>query len=178
MRQTALQSAFTFLTVVSFFECLFDGDLDASQIWQKNWATKLETVPLLHLVIPRTVGHIERHLSSSLSEMERMRTLIASLAQMCDEPENTPRPTQAGLMVANWLGEAQADPNLWPLSPVGSLKDITKYQKQRFLPTSPPSKRVKRGRSYVGHQAVKNIRRIRPSEIRVLKPALRRQQGD
>ena len=121
--------------------CL-DGVQDASHIRQKNWAANpdLEVVPILHLVIPRTVGHIERYLSSALDKRERIHTILASLAQMRGElgkpiDEATPRAPRAACMVADWLNAAPEDRGPWPLISIGSVKDVIEYQTQ----TSPTS---------------------------------------
>ncbi|KAF2826740.1 hypothetical protein CC86DRAFT_369916 [Ophiobolus disseminans] len=132
--------------------CL-DGVQDASHIRQKHWAANpdVEVVPILHLVIPRTVGHIERYLSSSLDKRQRMHTIFASLAQMRGElgrpiDENTPRAPRAACIVADWLIATHDDRGSLPLTSIGSVKDVIEYQTQgsQASVTSPVPERAKR----------------------------------
>ncbi|KAH7071275.1 hypothetical protein BKA63DRAFT_419116 [Paraphoma chrysanthemicola] len=133
--------------------CL-DGVQDATQIRTKNWAANpdLETVPVLHLVISRTVGHIERYLSSSLDRRERIHTVLASLAQMRGElgkpiDEDTPRAPLAAAQVAEWLTMPSAERGVWPLGSIGSVKDVVEYQtqmSQTSVTSPPPTERSKR----------------------------------
>jgi hypothetical protein len=88
--------------------CL-DGVQDARQIRLIHWAANpdLEVVPILYLVILRTVGHIERYLST-LNKRERMHTVVASLGHMGSEigkpiEEVTPRTLEAARLVAKWF---------------------------------------------------------------------------
>ncbi|KAF2025509.1 hypothetical protein EK21DRAFT_76254, partial [Setomelanomma holmii] len=132
--------------------CL-NGVQDATQIRTKNWAAnpEVEVVPVLHLVIPRTVGHIERYLSSSLDRRDRIHTILASLGQMRDElgkpiDEDTPHALIAAAQVANWLTASPKDKGVWPLGSIGSVKDVVEYQTQmsQTSATSPPPERAKR----------------------------------
>ena len=132
--------------------CL-DGVQDARQIRQKNWAANpdLEVVPILHLVIPRSIGHIERYLSPLLDKRERMHTILASLAHMSGEigkpiDEDTVGAVHSASLLAEWLTAAQDDRGLWPLMSIGSVKDIIEFQTQgsQTSAASPVADRVKR----------------------------------
>ncbi|KAH6042726.1 hypothetical protein HBI54_127750 [Parastagonospora nodorum] len=128
--------------------CL-DGVQDAKVIRQKNWARHpdIEIVPVLHLVISRTVGHIERYLSSSLNRRERAHTIVASLGQMRSQlgkpiDEDMPRAPVTATLVAAWL-RADEYPRDWPLGSIGSVKDVIEYQTQTSE-ESPVAERTKR----------------------------------
>jgi hypothetical protein len=115
--------------------CL-DGVQDATQIRKKNWAKSPDgdVVPVIHLVIPRTVGHIERYVSSSLDPVERMHTVLASLAHVHPDigkaiDERTPRDIQCALLVADWIKNRMEGAD-WPLPSIGSVKHIIEYQSQ------------------------------------------------
>jgi hypothetical protein len=132
--------------------CL-DGVQDAKQIRQKNWGSNsdLEAVPVLHLVISRTVGHIERYLSASLGKRERIHTILASLANMLDDlgkpiDEDMLRAPAAAEHVAEWFQEGLTDRSIWPLGSIGSVKDVIEYQTQMSQEpgVSPVQERVKR----------------------------------
>ncbi|CAO2647258.1 Nn.00g081800.m01.CDS01 [Neocucurbitaria sp. VM-36] len=136
--------------------CL-DGFQEASQIRQKNWArsSNQDIVPVLHLVIPRSVGHIERYVSPALNHRERLHTTLASLAQMHGDigkpiDEDTPRAPVAAEMVVDWLVAANDDEGLsWPLPSIGSIKNVIEYQTQlsqtsQTSATSPAPERNKR----------------------------------
>lgn len=132
--------------------CL-DGFQEAGRIRQKNWATNpdLDTVPILHLVIPRTVGHIERYLSSSLDKRIRVHTILASLSQMRGQlgkpiDEDTPRAQEAARVVADWLLAPADERETLPLTSIGSVKDLIEFQTQgsQTSAASPAPERTKR----------------------------------
>ncbi|KAH9882521.1 hypothetical protein J1614_000757 [Plenodomus biglobosus] len=117
--------------------CL-DGMQEAARIRQKNWARSpvRRLVPVFHLVIPRTVGHIERYVSPSLSHLDKLHTTVAGLAQMSmsaeiGQPvdEATERAPVIAEMVVDWL-VAGGTEDLWPLPSIGSIKDVIEYQTQ------------------------------------------------
>jgi hypothetical protein len=116
--------------------CL-DGVQSATKIRQKNWAMASGPVPILHLVLPRSIGHIERYMSSTLDSRERMNTIIASLAQMRPDigkpiDEDTPRASTAAKEVANWIMVGEEDSAMtWPLPSIGSVKAVIEFQTQR-----------------------------------------------
>lgn len=136
--------------------CL-DGVQHAAHIRQKSWAQSTEQlVPILHLVIPRTVGHIERYLTSALDHRDRLHTIFASLAQLRLElgkplDETTHRATDAAILVADWLVKRDDAPE-WPLLSIGSVNDVVEYQtqvsqtsqKSRLSTPSPALERTKR----------------------------------
>jgi hypothetical protein len=57
--------------------CL-DGKPNVTKLRKKPWALKADrsNVPCLQMVIPRTVGHIERYLSAKLDTKRRLDTII------------------------------------------------------------------------------------------------------
>lgn len=133
--------------------CL-DGFQDATQIRKKNWARypEREVVPVIHLVIPRTVGHIERYIAPSLGPVERMHTILASLAHVRPDigkaiDEDTPRDIVCASLVAEWLMDTtEGAEQSWPIPSIGSIKDVIEYQTQLSQPlaNSPVPERIKR----------------------------------
>lgn len=133
--------------------CL-DGFQDARQIRKKNWARspEREVVPVIHLVIPRTVGHIERYIAPSLGPVERMHTILASLAHVRPDigkaiDEDTPRDIVCASLVAEWLMDTtEGAEQSWPIPSIGSIKDVIEYQTQLSQPlaNSPVPERLKR----------------------------------
>lgn len=135
--------------------CL-DGMQEAAKIRQKNWAQSptRENVPVFHLVIPRTVGHIERYVSKSLSHPDQLHTIVAGLAQMSvnaeiGQPvdEATQRASVLAGMAVDWLVAGDnGDPCSLPS--IGSIKDVIEYQTQvlysQELTTPPAPERNKR----------------------------------
>ncbi|KAI4672694.1 uncharacterized protein J4E78_001196 [Alternaria triticimaculans] len=121
--------------------CL-DGVQDAAQIRKKNWAKSpnCDVVPVLHLVIPRTVGHIERYITSSLDPIDHMHTILASLAHVHPDvgkaiDERTPRDVECAELVSYWIKNRMEGAD-WPLSSIGSVKDVIEYQTQQTQQTS------------------------------------------
>lgn len=129
--------------------CL-DGCLEAAQIRKKSWAMNPDrsVVPLIHLVIPRTVDHIQRYVSQNLNPRRRLHTIIASLAQFQGEyghamyahglrTDVAAEGVVAFLVASEEDGQAQAD---WPLPTIGSIKDLIEFQSQQSQETitSPP----------------------------------------
>jgi hypothetical protein len=131
--------------------CL-DTAMDASRIRKKNWAANPDrpVVPVIQLVIPRSAGHIERYVSSSLSERKRLHTVFASLAQVHGDigrpiSVNTPRAPKAGELVASYLisldAQDRSEKLEWPLPAIGSIKELIEYASQQAHETvmsSPP----------------------------------------
>ncbi|CAI6296362.1 unnamed protein product [Periconia digitata] len=120
---------------------LLDGSLDAKQIRKKNWASGSgrSTVPLLHLVIPRATGHVERYVSKALAPQRRLHTIIATLTQFRDDSvlgraihTHNPNPQEAAHAVAQFLVSREQDPGSieWPLPSIGSIKDLVEFQSQ------------------------------------------------
>lgn len=136
--------------------CL-DGVQRAEQIRRKTWSAApglgSGVAPIIHLVIPRAVGHVERYISSGLGKRERVHTILASLAQMRGEigkavDEDTPRATIAAAQVADWLvAESKNKEMHWPLPSIGSVKDVIEFQtqmSQASMTASPAPERTKR----------------------------------
>ncbi|KAF2125596.1 hypothetical protein P153DRAFT_370236 [Dothidotthia symphoricarpi CBS 119687] len=129
------------IRVADLIVCL-DGVQQAEQIRQKSWSAAPDSgsgsglAPIIHLVIPRTVGHIERYISSTLDARIRVHTILASLAQMREEvgtpiDNDTPRAPIAATQVAEWLIAENNDRGLhWPLPSIGSVKDVIEFQTQ------------------------------------------------
>ena len=129
--------------------CL-DGHVDAGEIRKKNWAANpdLAVVPLLHLVIPRTVDHIVRYTSPVLNNRRRLHTIFATLAQLHAQGEigramsHTLMPSEAANEIVQFLmpSEDSGSPVEWPLPSIGSIKDVIEYQTQQSQQSiaSPP----------------------------------------
>ncbi|KAH6882896.1 hypothetical protein BKA58DRAFT_329969 [Alternaria rosae] len=129
--------------------CL-DGVQDAAQIRKKSWAKSpnCDVVPVLHLVIPRTVGHIERYITSGLDRLDHMHTVLASLAHVHPDigkaiDERTLRDVHCASLVADWIKNRMEGAD-WPLSSIGSVKDVIEYQTQQTSTDIPMSERTKR----------------------------------
>ena len=138
--------------------CL-DGVQQAASIRRRNWAgiSSLHPAPILHLVIPRTVGHIERYISPTLNKRERIHTTLASLAQMRGDMgkaivEGTPRAQTSAAMVAGWFTyvpewfRKPSKESSWPLPSIGSIKEVIEFQSQvsQTEASSPMPERNKR----------------------------------
>jgi hypothetical protein len=135
--------------------CL-DGVLHAATIRQSSWAVAPgKTVPVLHLVIPQTVGHIERYISPGLDRRNRIDATLVALSQIQGRHEigkpidiDSPSATEAAHEVAAWLIAGDDPERLeWPLPTVGSLKPIMEHSTQQpavSAPSSPVPERAKR----------------------------------
>jgi hypothetical protein len=148
--------------------CL-DGVQDATQIRQKHWAVnpELQTVPVLHLVISRTVGHIERYLSSSLDGRQRAHTILATLAYMAKAKEvgkpideDMLRAPVAAEHVAEWFQSEEKDRSEWPLGSIGTVKSVIEYQTQASQ-TSAPSLAPERSKRPHDDEALDPAKRMR-----------------
>ncbi|RMZ68223.1 HDA1 complex subunit [Pyrenophora seminiperda CCB06] len=119
--------------------CL-DGIQDATQI-RKIWARSSNVVPVIHLIIPRAVSHIERYISSSLDQRARLHTILATLAQLRSDigsalDEDTPQASVCAEMVADWI---QVEGSDWPIPAIGGFKDVIQFQTQLSqAPTDSP----------------------------------------
>lgn len=129
--------------------CL-DGFQEASQLRAKNWNRVHNggAIPTIHLVIPRTVGHIERYLPAAQERRKRVHTTVASLSQFRGElgraiDDKTPTAADAAYLVSVWLSDS-GEPRTWPLPSIGSIKDIIEYQISQASPTPPAPERHKR----------------------------------
>ena len=120
--------------------CL-DGKPDAIQIRSRPWGIKsgFEQVPLLHLVIPRTIGHLDLYLSNKISTKGKLRTTVATLSQWTNNHEIghavnyvPPKSYEVGFaeQTLQYLLPSEEEPPLseWPLPALGNIKDIVEYQ--------------------------------------------------
>lgn len=136
--------------------CL-NGVQSASQIRQRDWAMASgNTLPVLHLVIPQTVGHIERYLPTDKPRRSRIETIFTVLGQIEARNEvgkaiddNTPSAVEAAKSVASWLAHDDNQDNIeWPLPSIGSAPDFMDYdatqQSVRSAVSSPTPERTKR----------------------------------
>jgi hypothetical protein len=129
--------------------CL-NGALSAEKIRKQGWALNpvLPTVPLLHLVIPRTIDHLERYTSKSLDRKTRIHTLFASLAQLHTQGEigqamypHTPGPDEAVEEIIEFMSSLQESGEgavEWPLPSIGSIKDVIEFQSQESQQSMAP----------------------------------------
>jgi hypothetical protein len=120
--------------------CL-DRQVKAVQIRKKNWSVnpdKSIVVPILHLVIPRTVDHIERNTSISLDPRRQLHTILMTIRQIQADKkighaiiEPTPKTNEAANDVVTFLTALDEDlAPQWPLPSIGSIKEIVEYQSQ------------------------------------------------
>ncbi|KAF2685236.1 hypothetical protein K458DRAFT_403457 [Lentithecium fluviatile CBS 122367] len=133
---------------VDLIICL-DGHAEAAEIRKKNWAANpdIAVVPLLHLVIPRTVDHIARYTSPALNSRRRLHTILASLAQLQSQGaigramSHTLKTNEAANEIVHFLApEGRRPPVQWPLPSIGSIKDVIEFQSQQSQDSisSPP----------------------------------------
>lgn len=151
--------------------CL-DGCMEAGQIRKENWAINPDRaiVPILHLVIPRTVDHIERYVSPNLNSKRRLHTVVATLGQLQLQGEigrailpHTPRTNEAADEIISFLASSDQDGQSaddWPLPSIGSIKDFIEFQSQQSQQSivSPPPASVAAKRPLVSQFAVSNSR--------------------
>lgn len=125
--------------------CL-DGKPNMTEVRKKPWAlnSNRSEVPLLHLVIPRTIGHIDHYLSARIGTKRKLRAIVATLSQWTSEGEIghavnyvPPRAFEvqfADQLVQYLLPSAEEPPlSEWPLPAIGSIKDIIEYQTSQPL---------------------------------------------
>ncbi|KAE8827988.1 hypothetical protein PTNB73_06444 [Pyrenophora teres f. teres] len=123
--------------------CL-DGVQDATQIRRKNWAKSADrnVVPVVHLVIPRTVGHIERYILASLDQRNRLHTILATLAQLRPDigsaiDDTTPQPAVCAELVASWIrDQTEGAEQSWPIPSIGGFKEVIQFQTQFSQPST------------------------------------------
>ncbi|PVI04382.1 hypothetical protein DM02DRAFT_669194 [Periconia macrospinosa] len=115
---------------------LLDGCFDAEQIRGRKWALNpaKAPIPIIHLVIPRAIGHIERYVSKTLGPRERLHTALATLSQFQEDMllaralhSHELSPHQVAQAVASFFTSAQQQ---WPLPLIGSIKDMVEFQSQ------------------------------------------------
>jgi hypothetical protein len=127
--------------------CL-DGKPNVTKLRKKPWALKADrsNVPCLQMVIPRTVGHIERYLSAKLDTKRRLDTIITTLSQFvtqgsvgCAVDNAPPRSYEVTYAdeIVRFLLPSQDESALseWPLAPLGNIKDDIEYQSQQSQDT-------------------------------------------
>jgi hypothetical protein len=135
--------------------CL-DGVQSAAEARQKKAPAAGKIIPVFHLVIPQTVGHIERYILPTAERRTRIETILAGLykAQEHDQVGNaididTPSVEEAAQLVATWLfPEEGQESTKWPLPSIGSVKSLiewdTTQQSTRSAVSSPAPERTKR----------------------------------
>ena len=136
--------------------CL-DGVQSAAEIRQKNWAVASgRVVPVLHLVVPQTVGHVVRYLLPNAERWLRIETVVVALGQIHEKNEignaidiDTPDASEAAQLIASWLfpiGDEESTE--WPLPSIGSARSFVEFeatqQSVRSAPSSPDPERTKR----------------------------------
>lgn len=142
--------------------CL-DGCLDVQQIRTQTWAKRPDRlhVPVLHLVIPRTIDHIHRYVSSSLEPRSRLHTIFASLAQFYQlggigqaRAPQTLAPHEAAEAVVEFINARRE--NNWAqklkVHPIDGIKDLVDCspQSQSMVATPPPDSAASAKRPLVG----------------------------
>jgi hypothetical protein len=121
--------------------CL-DRGINTAQIRKKSWYRNpdRQTIPIIHLVIPRSIGHIERYVSDTLDSKKRLHTIFCCLAHVFGSiglplDDSAPTATKAAELVADYLillDQDEADEQAeWPLKPIGSIKPEVVYQTQQ-----------------------------------------------
>jgi hypothetical protein len=152
------KTVFPVLQAVHLIICL-DGVQSAAQARQRKVPATGRIIPVFHLVIPQTVGHLERYVRYVLSTTERrslIETLLAGLseAQKINEVGNaididTPSAGEAAQMITSWLfPEKGQESTEWPLPSIGSVKRLFEMdatqQSVRYAASSPGPERTKR----------------------------------
>ncbi|KAL5433802.1 hypothetical protein PMIN07_000798 [Paraphaeosphaeria minitans] len=123
--------------------CL-DGKPNVTKIRKKPWALKPDRsgVPFLQMIIPRTVGHIDRYLSTKLDPKRRLDTIITALSQFvthgsmgCVADSGPPASYVIKKVddIVKFLlpDEDELALSEWPLSPLGTIKHDIEYQSQQ-----------------------------------------------
>jgi hypothetical protein len=114
--------------------CL-DG-ADTARVRGKNWAVNPDrVVPILQLVVPRSVSHIELCVPAKhTGNRDRLHAVVACLSQLGSDTGrplvDTPPPKEAAEMVAAWLLEREVGQSSWPLPSIHSVKDVIDYSSQ------------------------------------------------
>lgn len=143
------------LPAVNLIICL-DGVQNAAQARQKKAPAAGKIIPVLHLVIPQTVGHLERYMLPTTDRRTRIETILAGLAraQAGNEVGNaididTPSAGEAAQMITSWLFPDEGQESTeWPLPSIGSAKSLIEWdatqQSVRSAASSPAPERTKR----------------------------------
>ncbi|KAJ4988587.1 hypothetical protein SVAN01_05878 [Stagonosporopsis vannaccii] len=141
----------------SLVVCL-NGVQSAIQIRQRDWAIASgKAIPVLHLVIPQTIGHIERYLPTDKPRMSCIEMIFTVLGQIEARNEvgnaiyiDTPSAVEAAQSVASWLShdDDQQDSIEWPLPSIGNAPDFMDFdatqQSVKSIASSPAPERTKR----------------------------------
>ncbi|KAF2202613.1 hypothetical protein GQ43DRAFT_479737 [Delitschia confertaspora ATCC 74209] len=150
--------------------CL-DGSLNALQIRSKGWGVRAydHLPPILYLIIPKSIEHIERCLSHLPDPTKRLHALVTCAAQLRAEfgrPSlSTPRAEEAAAEVASFLLNLNTNEEEWPLPPIGGVKDLVTYLEHETQPL--PASSV-HGPTQEGHGPSK-----RPLDFEELDPSKR-----
>ena len=141
---------------VDLIICL-DVVQNAAQIRQNNWAVAGgRNASVLHLIIPHSVGHIERYLRENSTRERRTEMISVGLTQFLDRQEignridiDTPNAVQSAKLIASWLMPDDEQESLkWPLPSIGSLVDYLEVQgtqqSLKSMASSPVPERAKR----------------------------------
>lgn len=143
------------LSPVNLIVCL-DGVQNAAQARQRKVPASGNTIPVLHLVIPQTVGHIERYILPTTERRPRIEMILAGLARMQTRNEvgnaidiDTPSAGEAAQMITSWLfPEEDHESTEWPLPSIGSARSFIEWdatqQSVRSAASSPAPERTKR----------------------------------
>ncbi|KAF9691346.1 hypothetical protein EKO04_010666 [Ascochyta lentis] len=149
--------------------CL-DGVQSAAQIRQNNWAVASgKTVPVLHLVISQTVGHIERYIVPNVERRIRIETILAGLGQIQKRNEigkpvylDAPGAVEAARLVAFWLFPDDEESTEWPLPSIESVRNFMEYERTQqsvaSATSSPAPERTKRPLEADDDDAAKRMR--------------------
>jgi hypothetical protein len=141
---------------VDLIICL-DVVQNAAQIRQNNWATAGgRSAPVLHLIIPHSVGHIERYLRGNSTKERRTEMISVGLSQFLARNVignridiDTPDAVQSAKLVASWaMPDDEQESSEWPLPSIGSIEDYLEVQgtqqSVRTTASSPVPERAKR----------------------------------
>lgn len=143
------------LQAVHLIICL-DGVQSAVQARQRKVPATGKIIPVFHLVIPQTIGHLERYMLPMTERRTRIETILAGLAraQASNEVGNaididTPSAREAAQMITSWLfPEEGQESTEWPLPSIGSAQSLiewdTTQQSIRSAASSPVPERTKR----------------------------------
>lgn len=114
----------------------------ATDIRKKHWAkntNREQPVPLLDLMVPNSVSHIELCLGDDWDDdpLRRLHTIITSLSQLNEKSAwattDTTHATPAGQLVAQYLLDLQhpgEEVPVWPLPSIHSIKEVVETVEQ------------------------------------------------
>lgn len=119
-----------------------------------------EWIPFASLVVPRSIEHVECHLSSSLSDRARLRALVSGIDQLKSEAgrqeEGQLSPTDSANALAAYLKDGAED-RTWPLVGLSSLQDLDSQTESEIEPPeSMASPAVGMKRQRVGSEGPSN----------------------